>query len=147
MDAPNYKMYAGIGIVLSAAGMYYVTTTIGDPAYPDETSCNNSNNNLPTNYPDGTPCHVWDGSNCRQGLIDKMACVSKGSKLMQFFLLTFVVSLIALAGLYAMSLFAGKPKDESVSSPSVEASSAPLPGVVGEGLNKFRPFKFDRYRY
>ena len=141
----DYKMlaYYSVGaIVLSIAGMYYTLSTVGDKDYPDEMSCKKNkdyvDNLTPETAADGMGCHLWDGSNCRKGVMDKLFCISKGSKLMQFFLLLFVVSIVASIFFYLKS---GKKNDVMSEAP------APMPSVMdGEG-QKFRPFRFDRYRY
>lgn len=138
----DYKMlaYYSVGaIVLSIAGMYYTLSTVGDKDYPDEMSCKKNkdyvdNLTLET-AADGMGCHIWDGSNCRKGVMDKLFCISKGSKLMQFFLLLFVVSIVASIFFYLKS---GKKNDVSEPPPSY---------VEGGDVAKFRPFRFDRYRY
>ena len=134
----DYKMlaYYSVGaIVLSIAGMYYTLSTVGDKDYPDEMSCKKNkdyvDNLTPETAADGMGCYIWDGSNCRKGVMDKLFCISKGSKLMQFFLLLFVVSIVASIFFYLKS---GKKND--VMSEVMD----------GEG-QKFRPFRFDRYRY
>lgn len=156
MAATDYKMlaYYSLGaIAFSIAGMYYTLSTIGDKDYPDEISCKKSKDyvdNLTVDTAaDGMGCHIWDGSNCRKGVMDKLMCVSKGSKLMQFFLLLFVASIIAAIVFYLKS---GKKSDMSdMSDMSSSSEAAPMPAVIGqrdgEGGPKFRPFRFDRYRY
>ncbi len=140
--ATDYKMlaYYSVGaIVLSIAGMYYTLSMVGDKDYPDETSCKKAkdfvDNLTVETAADGMGCHIWDGSNCRKGVMDKLMCISKGSKLMQFFILLFFVSIGASIFFYLKS---GKKN---------VTSESPMPAVMeGEGP-KFRPFRFDRYRY
>jgi len=138
--ATDYKMlaYYSVGaIVLSIAGMYYTLSMVSDKEYPDEMSCKKAKDHVDNltveTAADGMGCRLWDGSNCRKGVMDKLMCVSKGSKLMQFFLLLFVVSIVASIFFYLKS---GKQN---------VASEAPMPAVI-DGP-KFRPFRFDRYRY
>ena len=142
----DYKMlaYYSVGaIVLSIAGMYYTLSTVGDKDYPDEMSCKKAkdyvDNLTVETAADGMGCHIWDGSNCRKGAMDKLFCISKGSKLMQFFLLLFVVSIVASIFFYLKS---GKKND-------VSEAPAPMPSVMNDGVEgqRFRPFRFDRYRY
>ena len=166
--SPDYKMYAYYsagGMAVSLGGIYYVMSTLGDPAYMDETSCNNANNDLSLKPTDGTACHVWDGTRCRKGMVQNLMCVAPGSKLLQFFLFTFVASLLAMC--YFFWKASSVPKASSTASAPASATSNALPSRISSESSPessrsssvsqspsspppaygFRTFKFDRYRY